>query len=66
MKKCVEKAKESKVHKIQTISQESSDVKEEICRQAKFTAADYLVIGSRGMSAVARVVLGSNAEVCVC
>jgi len=61
----VEHCKRNRVRKISSYIEEAYDVKREICAKAKSLDADYLVIGSRGISNIQKALLGSVSEYAV-
>lgn len=64
LKKYFDRAKEKHIKHVQLINEEAEDVREELVSQAKFLAADYLVVGSRGLSKISKMLLGSVSDFC--
>jgi nucleotide-binding universal stress UspA family protein len=51
--------------KCTSYNKESENVKEEIVLQCGFLGVDYLLMGSRGLDKIPKMVLGSTSEYCV-
>ncbi len=64
VKNAQELASKAEVKRISTYNLEASDSRDEICRQAKLLGADYLVLGTKGVSALSRMMLGSTTDYC--
>jgi nucleotide-binding universal stress UspA family protein len=65
LKKYADRAHSAHVKHVQVVCEEAEDVREEIVTQAKYLAADYLVLGSRGLTKISRMVVGSVSDFCV-
>jgi len=61
----VSQAKDKGFKHVRLAVESAADPKQEICKQAKFQSADYVVVGARGHSTVSKIVLGSVAKHCL-
>ncbi|KAL6056843.1 Leucine-rich repeat and IQ domain-containing protein 1 [Balamuthia mandrillaris] len=65
MAKVEKKIKDKNFAKYRIYNIESKDVRRGVCDQARYQSADYLVMGSRGLSTLQKMVMGSVSDYCV-